>query len=445
MHDDDLAPRRAKVMAWLDSHVNREAADADRFGEPNLERIRALVGLMGDPQNACPVVLITGTNGKGSTARILTALFMAQGLSVGTYASPHLGAVNERISYDGEPIDDEELVEILEAIRDLTDMLEDRPTWFEILTAAAYRWFADRAVSAAVVEVGMGGRWDATNVADAQVAVVTNVELDHVEVLGPTRADIAREKAGIISASSMLVLGEVDPDLAVIFRAAEPSGSIERGRDFGCSAAHVAHGGRLVDIFTPQASYEGIFLPLHGRHQGDNAACAIAAAEAFFGRAIAQDVVEEALAGVTVPGRMEIVGRRPLCILDGAHNVAGFAAAVASLAEDFSLGVAGRERRVVAVVGMLTGRDPDAILAGFGEDLVAGVVACTPDSPRAMPAAAVAAAARRRGLTATVVEDPSEAVAHAVAQAGVDGAVFVSGSLYVVAQARESLLARSLG
>src|SRR5438874_5430802 len=245
----------AGALAYLDDHVNLETDASARAAAKRLDRVGRLVELMGEPQRAYPVVHITGTNGKGSTARMLTALLVAKGLSVGTYTSPHVEHINERIAWNGEPISDAAFVEIIEAVASVEQVMDDAPTHFEILTAAAFRWFADIAVDVAVVEVGLGGRWDATNVVDGQVAVVTNVELDHAEVIGPARSDIAAEKAGIVKPGATLVLGETDPALVPIFRDT-PAGEIWlRGPDFACEGSRLAHGGRLLDLRTPGASY----------------------------------------------------------------------------------------------------------------------------------------------------------------------------------------------
>src|SRR5436309_8144948 len=309
----------AGALAYLDDHVNLETATEAPAAARRLESVRRLVEVMGDPQRTYPVVHLTGTNGKGSTARILTALFVAKGLSVGTYTSPHLERFNERIAWNGEPISDAAFVGIIDAVASIERVMDEAPTVFEILTAAAFRWFADVAVDVGVIEVGLGGRWDATNVADGQVAVVTNVSLDHAETIGPTLVDIATEKAGIVKPDSTLVLGETEPALADIFRAAGAAEVWERDVDFGCEANRLAHGGRLVDLRTPGARYDDVYLPLHGAHQGDNAAVALAAAEAFFGAPLDPEVVQGAFAGVRVPGRLEVVGRQPLVVLDGAH------------------------------------------------------------------------------------------------------------------------------
>ncbi|MGH9017484.1 MAG: bifunctional folylpolyglutamate synthase/dihydrofolate synthase, partial [Acidimicrobiales bacterium] len=318
-------------------------------------------------------------------------------------------------------------------------MLSQRPTRFEILTAAAFRWFADTAVDVAVVEVGLGGRWDATNVVRPEVAVVTNVSYDHVEVLGPTLRDIATEKAGIIKPGCRVLVGETDPDLRDVFlaaAAAAPAASVwRRGEDFDCSRSEVAVGGRLMDLRTPGAQYAGVYLPLHGVHQTDNAAIALGAAEAFFGAPLATEVVEYACASVTVPARMEVVARAPLTILDGAHNVAGAQALAAGLIEELPV-----DGETAIVIGMLEGRDPSAILQALLPTGVRSVVVCTAPSPRAMPAVAIADAAGGLGLDAEVVHATSEALTVARRRLTSEGRLVITGSLYVVAEARPLLV-----
>jgi dihydrofolate synthase/folylpolyglutamate synthase len=391
--------------------------------------------LMGDPQRSCPVIHITGTNGKGSVARMVTALLAARGLNVGTYTSPHLERLNERLAWSGEAIADDDLAEVIGAVADLEPLLESPPTYFEILTAAAFRWFADIAVDVAVVEVGLGGRWDATNVADGQVAVITNVSLDHAETIGPHLTDIATEKSGIVKPGSTLVLAETDATLRPIFEAAGAAETWVRGEAFGSRVNRLAHEGRVVDLFTPGRTYEGVYLPVHGAFQGDNAAVALAAVEAFFGAPLAPEVVAEAFAGLRLPGRLEVVSRHPLCVLDGAHNPAGAIAATAAVAEAFGPVISGR----ILVVGLLEGRDADEMLRCFDAAGARLVVACPPPSPRAMPAAAVAGAARALGVPAEEATSVSEAIATALALAGPEELVHVTGSLYVVGAARAAL------
>jgi dihydrofolate synthase/folylpolyglutamate synthase len=424
----------AGALAYLADHVDLERDPAPKAAARRLDRIRRLVELMGDPQAAYPVLHLTGTNGKGSTARMLTSLLVERGLSVGTYTSPHLQRVNERLAWDGEPISDDHLVEVIEGVAGLELLLDGRPTYFEILTAAAFRWFADIAVDVAVVEVGLGGRWDATNVASGDVAVVTNVSLDHAETIGPDLADIAREKAGIVEPGATLVLGETDTSLASIFHAAGAGIVWERDVEFGCAANRLAHEGRLVELWTPGARYEDLYLPVHGSFQGENAAIAVAAAEAFFGVPLTEEVVADAMAAVRLPGRLEVVARNPLCVLDGAHNPAGARASAAAVAETFA-GVAGR----ILVVGLLQGREPTEMLAALGAGDARLVVACPPPSPRALPPEEVAAAAERLGVAADVADSVAEAVTLALGLAGPDELVLVSGSLYAVGAARAAL------
>ncbi|MBV9284889.1 MAG: bifunctional folylpolyglutamate synthase/dihydrofolate synthase, partial [Acidimicrobiia bacterium] len=397
-------------------------------------RVARLTELMGEPQRTYPVLHLTGTNGKGSTARILTQLLVAKGLSVGTYTSPHLERFNERIAWNGEPISDAAFVEIIETVASIERVMEEAPTVFEILTAAAFRWFADVAVDAGVIEVGLGGRWDATNIADGQVAVVTNVSLDHAETIGPTLADIATEKAGIVKPDSTLVLGEPDPALAEIFRAAGPAEVWERDHDFGCEVNRLAHGGRLLDLRTPGAAYADVYLPLHGAHQGENAAIALAAAEAFFGAPLDGEVVEEAFAAVNVPGRLEVVGRQPLVILDGAHNPAGAMAAAEAIAEEFG-SAAGK----VLVVGFLQGKDPMEMLQALDASDARLVVACPAPSPRTLPPPEVVDAARALGIESEAANSVPEALARALATSADEDLVLVTGSLYVVGAARAAL------
>lgn len=430
-----------ELVAWLDAHTDYEKAMPTRLRAPTLERITQLCHLLGDPQRSFPSVHITGTNGKGSTARMLTELFMAQGLTVGTYTSPNLSRVNERLARNGEPITDDELGEVLGALALLEPIMDARPSRFELLTAAALRFFADSPVDVAVIEVGLGGSWDATNVVDADVAAVTNVSYDHVEVLGPTLADIAGEKAGIVKPDCHVVVGETDAELVDIFAAAASRVGARavwrRGDDFDTTVNQIAVGGRLLGIRTAGAEYEELYLPLHGAHQGDNASLAVAVAEAFFGSPLSDDVVRSALAAVHVPGRLELAGRAPLVVLDGAHNVAGAHALAAALRELHPDG------GVVAVAGMLAGRDPSAMFEALASGGVSIVVACTAPSPRAIPAAELAEAARLVGLAAVSTDTVADALTLARAKLAADGVLLVTGSLYVVAEAREELLSGS--
>lgn len=426
----------ADALAYLDEHVNLERLmGTGRPEAPTLDRMQRLMAAMGEPQHVAPVVHITGTNGKGSTAQIATRLLVAHGLTVGTYTSPHLERINERMTRNGEPISDDEFAEQVAAIADIEVLAGVRPSWFEIVTAMAFRWFADIAVDVMVLEVGMLGRWDATNVADGQVAVVTNVGFDHTEYAGPTLADISAEKAGIVKPGATLVLGETDAGLVPIFRKEDPAILWERDLDFGVGENQLALGGRLVDLRGPYGSYPQVFLPLYGRYQGDNAAAALTAVESFFESALDPDVVAEAFAEVKMPGRFEVLGHQPLVIIDGAHNPSGADSCISVLEEDFA--PAGE---YMLVAGFLRGRDPAEMLSALRADEAAVVVCCTPPSPRGIPAAETAAAALAIGCDDVLaVDDVARACDAALTRATADDAVLVTGSLYVAGEARPHL------
>ena len=429
-------PDRAR--AWLDAHVNLEslgvpAGTTRRAARPTLERMAALARLLGSPQLEYPVVHVTGTNGKTSVARLATALLVETGLSVGTYTSPHLERVNERIAWNGHEIDDGTLDELLELIATIEAHLPEVPSFFEILTGVAFRWFADVAVDAAVLEVGLGGTWDATNVATGRVAVVTNVSIDHVEYLGPTRLDIAREKSGIVKPGATLVLGEPDPALRAPFLERGADRVLVRGDDFGVRANRMAHGGRVVDLFTPEGRYDDLFLSLHGAHQADNAAAALTAAETLLDRPLDPELVASVCRRVDVPGRLEVVGHAPLVLLDGAHNVAGAHALREALAEEFP--AAAR----TLVVGLLQPKDPGEMLDALGAADAERLIVCEAPVARAHPADAVADAARALGVPADrvdAVRDVATALARARAVTPPDAQVVVTGSLYVAGAAR---------
>src|SRR5258706_1119270 len=418
------------ALAYLDAHANYEKTG--RIESPTTERMRTIVGAMGDPQLAYPVIHITGTNGKGSTSQMITRLMMAQGLTVGTYTSPHLERPNERMSPDGGMISDDEFAEQIVAVADLEMLTGVRPSYFEITTAAAFRWFADLAVDVAVVEVGVLGRWDATNVTEAQVAVITNIGMDHNEFAGPTKGHIAAQKAGIIKPGSAVVVGETDPELVAYFTSAGGASVLLRGDDFDVLENQLALGGRMVDLRTPTTIYSNVVVPLHGRHQGDNAVVALTAVEAFFAAPIADDVVREGFSHVRMPGRFEVLGHQPLVIVDGAHNPPGADSCAQVFFEDFE--PAGSR---ILVTGVLRSRDPKEMLSALRADEFDTVITCTAPTPRGLPSADVAAAARDLGCDHVIEADTVEqACDRAVRMAQNDDAVLVTGSLYVVGAAR---------
>ena len=420
-------------LQWLDRHVNLEAT-AGKVEGLSLERMRTLVDALGDPQSTYPVIHLTGTNGKGSTARMITALLVESGLTVGTYTSPHLERINERISRNNEPIDDEDLGDLLADLERLEPALDVTNSYFELITAAALKWFADIAVDVAVVEVGLLGRYDATNVCDGLVAVVTNVGHDHTDGLDGWATRVADEKAGIVKPGSSLVLGETDPELLPIFQRAGAREIFERERDFECESNELAVGGRLLYLRTPQANYEDVFLSLHGAHQGDNAACALTAAESFFDAPIGDDIVRTALASMRIPGRFEVVGREPLVILDGAHNIEGAATAAATLRDDFKA-----DGETILVVAMLSPRDPLPILEALDAHDASIVIASSAPSPRAVAPEDIARAAEELGTRTIVEPDIGKALERAQRLANPEDVILVTGSLWFIGAGRALL------
>jgi dihydrofolate synthase/folylpolyglutamate synthase len=421
----------AAALAYLDEHASYDKTG--RIDEPSTDHIASLCSAMGDPHLVQPVIHVTGTNGKGSTVQMISRLLIAQGLTVGTYTSPHLERINERIKRNGEPITDDDFAEQIAGIADVEAITGVRPTYFEAVTAAAFRWFADVAVDIAVIEVGMLGRWDATNIVEAQVAVVTNIALDHTEFAGPALSDIASEKAGIIKPGSAAVIGETDPELVEIFRREGGASYLVRGDDFETADNSLAIGGRALDLRTPTTIYSDVFLPLHGAHQGDNAAIALAAVETFFANPLAEDVVHEGFANVVMPGRFEVLGVQPLAIIDGAHNPPG-----ADVCAEVFFGDFHPDGRRILVVGTL--RHPDEMLAALRADEFDVVHACTAPSPRGVPGADVARAARQMGCDEVYVHDSVEAACKAAMQhADADDAILAAGSIYVAGAARPAL------
>ena len=420
-------------LAYLDSHINLEAT-AGLIHGLSLDHMRGLVGVLGDPQDSFRVIHVTGTNGKGSTARMITSLLVEHGLSVGTYSSPHLQRINERICWNGVPISDEEFASVITDVARVAPLSGSTPSFFELLTAAALVWFAESAVDVAVIEVGLLGRYDATNVCHADVAVITNIGRDHTDGEGEWEQAIATEKAGIITDTCTLVTGVTDPDLRKIFETEGPERTFAVETDFEIVSDLYAVGGHLVDVRTPFGVYEDLLIPMHGAHQADNACVALVAVESFFGRSLDETIVSEAFRAVTMPGRFEVVLHSPLVILDGAHNPDGARVAARTLRDEFD--VAGRR---VLVVGMLGGRDVVEMLESLNVRDADVVIACTPESPRAVPASDIAAVVRAMGVMVEQIDDVATAVQRAIDLSTEDDVILVTGSLYVAGAARTAV------
>jgi dihydrofolate synthase/folylpolyglutamate synthase len=404
---------------------------------PDLSRITALAELLDDPELAYPTIHVTGTNGKTTTARIATALSCAQGLTTGLYTSPHLLSVTERLQVCGRPIGRDEFAEEYEHLLpylQTVDARGERVTYFETLTALAYLWFADKPVSLGVFEVGMGGTWDATNLVAGDVAVLCPIALDHPE-LGSTVEQVATEKAGIIKPGKTVVCREQPVEAMRVIEAR--SGEYEaavllEGRDFELSQRRTAVGGQQLVVRTPRATYDELFVPLYGEHAARNAAAALAAVEALFARELSADAVRAALASASSPGRLEVVSRQPLIVLDGAHNPAGARALAAALPDAFTWD------RLHLVLAVSANKDVEGIARELAP-LADRVYATRNRSERSADTARTVSALEALG--ADVRETPS--VADAIAAARVDAAegdvILVTGSLYTVADARRAL------
>ncbi|MDG9678671.1 bifunctional folylpolyglutamate synthase/dihydrofolate synthase [Micromonospora sp. DH14] len=417
-----------------------------------LDRIESLLDLLGSPQRAYPAIHLTGTNGKTSTARMIDSLLRAFGLHTGRYTSPHLETVRERIALDGEPVSEERFAAVYQEIKPLAELVDarsDEPlTYFDMTTALAFATFADAPVDIAVVEVGLGGAEDATNVLQAGVCVITPIGLDHTEWLGDTLQDIALAKAGIIHPGATVIAAAQEEEAAgpLLERCAEVGATIAReGGEFGVLGRAVAVGGQVLRLQGLGGVYDDVFIPLHGAHQAQNAAVALAAVEAFLGagarRQLDIEAVREGFASTSSPGRLERVRNAPTVLLDGAHNPHGMKATVTALQEEFAFS------KLVAVLGVLADKDAEALLELL-EPVVDHVVVTRNSSPRAMPTEELAALAvevfgEERVDSAEEMPDAIE-LAVALAEEDVPGelsgvGVLVTGSVVTVADARRLL------
>lgn len=447
------APRPAESFS--------EAEDAllSRWPEtrlvPSLDRIRAFTELLGDPQLAYPVIHLTGTNGKTSTSRMIDSLLRALDLRSGRFTSPHLSKMSERITIDGAPLTDEEFVRAFNDVAPYThlvDAAQPHPlSFFETIVGMAYAAFADAPVEVAVVEVGLGGSWDSTNVMDSKVAVVLPIAVDHEKYLGSDPVGIATDKAGIIKPGSVAVLASQTPEVAAVLleRATEVGATVAReGMEFGVTSRVPAVGGQLIGLQGLRGRYDEVFLPLYGAHQAQNAAVALAAVEAFVGgdEPLGADVVERAFGEATSPGRLEIIRRSPTIILDAAHNPHGAEATAAALADSFVFDP------LIGVMAVMEDKDYEGVLAAF-EPHLAHLIVTRNSTDRSMSPEALARAARdvfgedRVSTAPDLVEaiDRAAALAEAGEAFGAapgSGAVLVTGSVVTAGEARTLLVRR---
>ena len=416
--------------------------------EPSLDRISHLVTLLADPHLAYPVIHITGTNGKTSTSRMIESLLRAMGLNTGLITSPHLHSVTERIRLNGQPVSAEKFVAAYDeiepflAIVDTESLANGGPamSYFEVLTGLGFAIFADAPVDVAIIEVGLGGEWDATNVVQADVSVITPIGMDHMDYLGDTLTDIATAKAGIIKENGLVVLAHQTQEAAEVLldRVAQMNATVAReGIEFGVTERNIAMGGQVVSFNGLHATYDEVLIPLYGVHQASNASVALAAVEAFFGaqRQLPIDVVREGFESVTSPGRLEVVRRSPTILVDAAHNPHGAQVLAAAIEESFSF------EYIIGVVSVMGDKDVDGVLEAL-EPVFNEVVVTWNGSPRAMPTPEIAALAepvfgRERVHTADDLMSAIDKAIELADSAGTTGVgIVVTGSVVTAAAGR---------
>lgn len=414
---------------------------------PTLERISALLDMLGSPQLTYPTIHIGGTNGKTTTARMIDSLLFEMGLRTGRFTSPHLESYLERISINGQSIDAKELIftfNDISAYFDLMDTKFDNPiSFFEAITALAFAAFAEHPIDVGVIEVGMGGTWDATNVVDADVSVIMPIGLDHMEYLGNTIGEIAATKAGIIKEQGFVVLAQQEPEAAVelLRRAAEVGADIAReGLEYSIDSRAVAVGGQLISITGLRGHYDDIFLPLHGKHQASNAAAALIAVEAFFGEQdLDIDAVRAGFANVTSPGRCEIIHRDPTIILDAAHNPHGASALAETIQSEFTFD------EVTGIVAVMADKDALGILQAL-EPVMNQIIITTNSSERSMGVAELQALANtvfgsdRVSARAVLTDAIDKALTDSLRPLSEESlAILITGSVVTVGQARAAV------
>ncbi|MDA7761463.1 bifunctional folylpolyglutamate synthase/dihydrofolate synthase [Aquiluna sp.] len=432
-------PTDPRLLEVLDSLYARQPENQIR---PRLEPTRRLVEYMGSPQENFKIVHITGTNGKTSTARIIERLLREHGLRTGRLTSPHLVHFNERIALDGEAVSDQRIIDAFEENESLMDLVDSELeeqgepplTFFEAMTALAFHIFSDAPIDVLVLEVGIGGEWDATNVADADVAVFTTIALDHQKTLGNTVEEIANTKSGIIKPKSIVVSSTQQKSVESILRARAENEFLMADMEFRLSEVEPDGYGTRFSLTGLWQQYPLLWMPIIGQHQAENAATAIAATEAFLGRGIADEVIRSAMADALTPGRMQVVSKEPLVVLDGAHNAAGLASFRTSLQFHFG------SPKAIGVVGMLGDKD---VWSGARE--LAGVfdhlILTTAPGSRGLPALELADVFSSEGVEVEDIEDDFWQAYEQAIRLGqkTNKPVFVTGSLYLVGAVLERL------
>ena len=414
---------------------------------PTLDRISALVDILGSPQLSYPTIHVGGTNGKTTTSRMIDSLLFEMGLRTGRFTSPHLESYLERISINGQPIDAKELIFSFNDISPYLDLMDskfDNPiSFFEAITALAFAAFAEHPIDVGVIEVGMGGQWDATNVVAADVSVITPIGLDHMEYLGSTITEIAATKAGIIKEQGFIVLAQQTPEAAVelLRRAAEVGADVAReGLEYSIDSRAIAVGGQLISITGLRGHYDDIFLPLHGKHQASNAAAALIAVEAFFGEQdLDIDAVRAGFANVASPGRCEVIHRDPTIILDAAHNPHGAKAIAETMQSEFTFD------EVTGIVAVMADKDALGILQAL-EPIMNSIIVTSNSSERSMKVSDLSNLATQVfGSDRVFAEETLEAAIDRAVKDAVRPlsdeslAILITGSVVTVGQARTAV------
>ena len=414
---------------------------------PTLDRISALVDILGSPQLSYPTIHVGGTNGKTTTSRMIDSLLFEMGLRTGRFTSPHLESYLERISINGQPIDAKELIFSFNDISPYLDLMDskfDNPiSFFEAITALAFAAFAEHPIDVGVIEVGMGGQWDATNVVAADVSVITPIGLDHMEYLGSTITEIAATKAGIIKEQGFIVLAQQTPEAAVelLRRAAEVGADVAReGLEYSIDSRAIAVGGQLISITGLRGHYDDIFLPLHGKHQASNAAAALIAVEAFFGEQdLDIDAVRAGFANVASPGRCEVIHRDPTIILDAAHNPHGAKAIAETMQSEFTFD------EVTGIVAVMADKDALGILQAL-EPIMNSIIVTSNSSERSMKVSDLSNLATQVfGADRVFAEETLEAAIDRAVKDAVRPlsdeslAILITGSVVTVGQARTAV------
>lgn len=433
-------------MALVTEEIMQRAPENEI--EPTLVRVAEVMDLMGSPQRSFPVIHLTGTNGKTSTTRMIERLLREMGLNTGRFTSPHLHDIRERIAIGGEPITEQRFLDAYDDVLPFVQMVDAESvesggpimTYFEVIVAVAYAAFSDAPVDVAVVEVGLGGVWDATNVADGSVAVITPIAIDHTRLLGDSLEAIATEKAGIIKPDAIAIIGEQEPEVMSILidKCDEVGATVQtQGIGFGVTDREIAVGGQQVSIHGLASDYADLFLPLHGAFQGHNASLAVAAVEAFVGggeQRLTDEVIRGAFADMSSPGRLEIVRRSPTVIVDAAHNPAGMSALVEAMRDSFTV------HRLIGVLAILEEKDAEAMIELL-EPILDHIVVTRTTSPRAIRPNRLAemAAGYFGSDRVTAVADLPDALDVAAGMAddgGMSGAVLATGSVVTAAEVR---------